>query len=161
MASEGMYSGQVRHCRCAACTLGCVAPCSWDIGSCTTPASSQWTILVFSRILMVDSLQFIYAGKKATLNIGNIKPIGDMPEGSIICNVEEVRVWPHQAEPLLQSSSAAGWYAPAGVAGGTRSLLTTFNSRFPRWRRKRATAARWRAHQAITALWWRTTQRRA
>ncbi len=35
-------------------------------------------------------LQFIYAGKKATLNIGNIKPIGEMPEGTIICNVEEV-----------------------------------------------------------------------
>jgi large subunit ribosomal protein L8e len=33
--------------------------------------------------------QFIYAGKKATLNIGNIKPIGEMPEGTIICNVEE------------------------------------------------------------------------
>lgn len=35
-------------------------------------------------------LQFVYAGKRATLNIGNIKPIGDMPEGTIICNVEEV-----------------------------------------------------------------------
>ena len=35
--------------------------------------------------------QFIYAGKKATLSIGNIKPIGEMPEGTIICNVEEVR----------------------------------------------------------------------
>lgn len=35
-------------------------------------------------------LQFLYAGKKATLSIGNIKPIGEMPEGTIICNVEEV-----------------------------------------------------------------------
>ena len=35
--------------------------------------------------------QFLYAGKKATLTIGNIKPIGEMPEGTIICNVEEVR----------------------------------------------------------------------
>ena len=34
--------------------------------------------------------QFLYAGKKATLTIGNIKPIGEMPEGTIICNVEEV-----------------------------------------------------------------------
>jgi large subunit ribosomal protein L8e len=33
--------------------------------------------------------QFVYAGKKATLSIGNIKPIGEMPEGTIICNVEE------------------------------------------------------------------------
>lgn len=35
-------------------------------------------------------MQAIYAGKKATLSIGNIKPIGEMPEGAIICNVEEV-----------------------------------------------------------------------
>lgn len=33
--------------------------------------------------------QFIYAGKKATLTIGNTKPVGEMPEGTIICNVEE------------------------------------------------------------------------
>ena len=33
--------------------------------------------------------QYIYCGKKATLNIGNVKPVGDMPEGTIICNVEE------------------------------------------------------------------------
>lgn len=35
-------------------------------------------------------MQFIYCGKKATLSIGNVKPVGDMPEGSIVCNVEEV-----------------------------------------------------------------------
>ncbi|EIE22275.1 ribosomal protein L8 component of cytosolic 80S ribosome and 60S large subunit [Coccomyxa subellipsoidea C-169] len=33
--------------------------------------------------------QAVYAGKKATLSIGNIKPVGEMPEGAIICNVEE------------------------------------------------------------------------
>merc|ERR1712119_109190 len=33
--------------------------------------------------------QFIYCGKKATLQIGNILPVGIMPEGTIICNVEE------------------------------------------------------------------------
>lgn len=32
--------------------------------------------------------QFIYAGRKAALTIGNIKPIGEMPEGSIVSNVE-------------------------------------------------------------------------
>lgn len=36
----------------------------------------------------------MYAGKKATLHIGNILPVGDMPEGTIICNVEEVRAMP-------------------------------------------------------------------
>ena len=43
--------------------------------------------------------QFLYAGKKATLHIGNILPVGDMPEGTIICNVEEVRacrLWVHE-----------------------------------------------------------------
>jgi large subunit ribosomal protein L8e len=35
--------------------------------------------------------QAVYCGKKSTLSIGNIKPVGEMPEGTIICNVEEVR----------------------------------------------------------------------
>merc|ERR1712198_166778 len=33
--------------------------------------------------------QFIYCGKKATLQIGNVLPVGAMPEGTIICNIEE------------------------------------------------------------------------
>ncbi|KAJ1564422.1 60S ribosomal protein L2A [Nowakowskiella sp. JEL0078] len=33
--------------------------------------------------------QFVYAGKKAALTIGNVLPLGSMPEGTIICNVEE------------------------------------------------------------------------
>ncbi|KAG8935239.1 60S ribosomal protein L2A [Tulasnella sp. 419] len=32
---------------------------------------------------------FVYAGKKATLSVGNILPVGQLPEGTIICNVEE------------------------------------------------------------------------
>eukprot|EP01119_Soliformovum_irregulare_P010005 TRINITY_DN2421_c0_g1_i2.p1 TRINITY_DN2421_c0_g1~~TRINITY_DN2421_c0_g1_i2.p1 ORF type:complete len:269 (+),score=61.96 TRINITY_DN2421_c0_g1_i2:38-808(+) len=32
--------------------------------------------------------QFIYSGRKATLSIGNILPIGLLPEGTVICNVE-------------------------------------------------------------------------
>lgn len=32
--------------------------------------------------------QFIYAGKKAQLSVGNVLPLGQMPEGTIICNVE-------------------------------------------------------------------------
>merc|ERR1712100_307681 len=32
--------------------------------------------------------QFIYAGKKAQLIVGNIMPVSAMPEGTIICNVE-------------------------------------------------------------------------
>jgi len=33
--------------------------------------------------------QFIYCGKRAQLQIGNVLPVGTMPEGTIICNVEE------------------------------------------------------------------------
>jgi large subunit ribosomal protein L8e len=32
--------------------------------------------------------QFIYVGKKAELQIGNVLPLESMPEGTIICNVE-------------------------------------------------------------------------
>merc|ERR1711865_814531 len=32
--------------------------------------------------------QFIYCGKKAALAIGNILPLGSMPEGTVICNIE-------------------------------------------------------------------------
>lgn len=33
--------------------------------------------------------QFVYCGKKATLKVGNVLPLGQMPEGTIIFNVEE------------------------------------------------------------------------
>lgn len=33
--------------------------------------------------------QFVYAGKKASLTIGNILPLSSMPEGTVVSNVEE------------------------------------------------------------------------
>merc|ERR1712004_149029 len=33
--------------------------------------------------------QFVYCGKKAHLSIGNVMPIGHMPEGTTVCNLEE------------------------------------------------------------------------
>ncbi|KAL8567241.1 60S ribosomal protein L8 [Nucella lapillus] len=33
--------------------------------------------------------QFVYCGKKASLQIGNILPVGIMPEGTIVCCIEE------------------------------------------------------------------------
>lgn len=33
--------------------------------------------------------QFVYAGKKAALTIGNILPLGSIPEGTVVSNVEE------------------------------------------------------------------------
>jgi len=33
--------------------------------------------------------QFIYCGKKAQVQIGNVLPVGELPEGTTICSVEE------------------------------------------------------------------------
>jgi large subunit ribosomal protein L8e len=33
--------------------------------------------------------QFIYAGKNATLTVGNVLPLGVVPEGTVVSNVEE------------------------------------------------------------------------
>jgi large subunit ribosomal protein L8e len=33
--------------------------------------------------------QFVYCGQKASLQIGNVLPVGAMPEGTVVCNVEE------------------------------------------------------------------------
>jgi large subunit ribosomal protein L8e len=33
--------------------------------------------------------QFIYAGKNATLTVGNILPLASVPEGTVVSNVEE------------------------------------------------------------------------
>jgi len=47
---------------------------------------------VKTNIIAVEGMsagQFIYAGKKADLKIGNIKPVGEVPEGTVLTNVEE------------------------------------------------------------------------
>ncbi|OQR70392.1 60S ribosomal protein L8-like [Tropilaelaps mercedesae] len=33
--------------------------------------------------------QFVYCGKKAQLQVGNVLPVGNMPEGTAVCNLEE------------------------------------------------------------------------
>ncbi|CEH14584.1 ribosomal protein l2 [Ceraceosorus bombacis] len=33
--------------------------------------------------------QFVYCGKKAAINVGNVLPLSALPEGTIVCNVEE------------------------------------------------------------------------
>lgn len=33
--------------------------------------------------------QFIYAGKNANLTVGNVLPLGSVPEGTVVSNVEE------------------------------------------------------------------------
>jgi len=49
--------------------------------------------------------QFIYAGRKAQLTVGNILPVADMPEGTIICNVE------HKTGDRGKLARASGNYA--------------------------------------------------
>jgi len=34
--------------------------------------------------------QFVYCGKKATLTVGNVLPLVSMPEGTVVCNIEEL-----------------------------------------------------------------------
>lgn len=45
----------------------------------------------FIAVEGMHSGQFIYAGKKATLNTGNILPLKYIPEGVNICNVEHAK----------------------------------------------------------------------
>ena len=69
--------------------------------------------------------QFIYAGKKATLHIGNVLPVGDMPEGTIICNVEEVKPQACITGPVLPLHAAAVllWRECTGVRDQPGALL--------------------------------------
>jgi len=48
--------------------------------------------IVKENFIAVEGLysgQFIYAGRKAALKIGNVLPLGSMPEGAVVSNVEE------------------------------------------------------------------------
>lgn len=71
IAAEGMYTGQVRH------------------RSAPAGAWMRYILMLTAQPRLCP--QFIYCGKNAALNVGNVMPVGSMPEGSIICNVEEVR----------------------------------------------------------------------
>ena len=48
--------------------------------------------LVTSTFIATEGMytgMFVYCGKKAALTVGNVLPVGSMPEGTIICNLEE------------------------------------------------------------------------
>jgi large subunit ribosomal protein L8e len=40
------------------------------------------------HVSVLPAVQFVYSGKKAVLSVGNTLPLGEMPEGTIVCNVE-------------------------------------------------------------------------
>ncbi|KAH6896453.1 60S ribosomal protein L2 [Coprinopsis sp. MPI-PUGE-AT-0042] len=84
---------------------------------------------------------FVYCGKKATLNVGNVLPISQCPEGTIVCNIEE-KVGDRGA--LARTS---GNYAttrirlPSGakktVAGGARATVGIAGRAFHKFKAKR------------------------
>lgn len=45
--------------------------------------------LTFGRNEGMYTGQFIYAGKNAALTVGNVLPLGTVPEGTVVTNVEE------------------------------------------------------------------------
>ena len=53
-----------------------------------------WTGLYGYSFDVTDGscFQFVYCGKKAVLQIGNVMPVGGMPEGTIANNIEGVSV---------------------------------------------------------------------
>jgi large subunit ribosomal protein L8e len=44
---------------------------------------------IFSVCLKGKESKFVFYLNTATLQIGNVLPVGTMPEGTIVCNVEE------------------------------------------------------------------------
>jgi len=53
------------------------------------PYKYQHQTMNFIAVEGLYSGQFVYAGKKAQLKIGNVLPLGSMPEGTTVSNVEE------------------------------------------------------------------------
>ena len=63
--------------------------------------------------------QFVYCGKKAGLKIGNVMPIGSMPEGSIICNIE---CRPGDRGKVARASGDYGTIISHNIDAGTSRL---------------------------------------
>jgi len=79
--------------------------------------------------------QFIYCGKKATLTVGNVLPVSSMPEGTIVCNLEEkvgdrgavARASGKYCTIIGHSESGTQVKLPSGkkkiVTGGCRAMI--------------------------------------
>lgn len=53
------------------------------------PYNYKWITQTFLACEGMYTGQFVFCGKKAALSIGNVLPLGSMPEGTVVCNVEE------------------------------------------------------------------------
>lgn len=93
--------------------------------------------------------QFLYMGKKAQLAVGNVLPIGQMPEGTIVCSVER---FPGDRGKIAKASGGyatiIGHNEDAGVtkvrlpSGGKKNIMSGSRAMVsPRSARAAATAA--------------------
>ncbi|KAL3676021.1 hypothetical protein R1sor_025969 [Riccia sorocarpa] len=71
--------------------------------------------------------QFVYCGKKAALTVGNVLPLRSIPEGAVICNVEQ-HMGDRVLDHIIKLPSGAKKIVPSGcramigqVAGGGRT----------------------------------------
>ena len=53
------------------------------------PYSYKLRVETFVATEGLSTGQFVYCGKKAALSVGNVLPISSLPEGTIVCSVEE------------------------------------------------------------------------
>lgn len=53
------------------------------------PYAYKWHTETFIASEGMYTGQFVYCGRKAALAVGNVMPLGVMPEGTVVCNVEE------------------------------------------------------------------------
>lgn len=53
------------------------------------PYNYKWQTANFIATEGMYTGQFVFCGKKANLSIGNVLPVGAMPEGTVVCNIEE------------------------------------------------------------------------
>jgi len=60
--------------------------------------------------------QYMYSGKTAPLYIGNILPVGQMPEGTLICNMESI---PGDGGKYIRASGAVGAIVAQTLSGKT------------------------------------------
>lgn len=50
---------------------------------------ARFAMWLYRFLLLANIIQFIYAGKNASLTVGNILPLSSIPEGTVVSNVEE------------------------------------------------------------------------
>ena len=78
--------------------------------------------------------QFIYCGKKAQLTIGNVMPIGNMPEGTIVCNMEVKKETSSQSSVISVATSFRKSWQTDQQTEITQGSYTVSNDSGSTWR---------------------------